>query len=262
MAVIATYTGKSIFAISSAMNICEPVIVEDEIQAGSVLINDEGVCKAFVPGKTLKYGTLNHTSNVTDLKVYTSNGGDELEQGKDYFFESQNARVYVFGETGTDLQSFYATYKYDNPTGTIQVTDQEFDVAEHAVNVGHTSISSVVVKSADKATTYTVSTDYTVNTSTGVITLVDTGSAYSAEKLAISFSYTGPTHDNATETVSVQSEVIADNGTPVGVLLNDHMNGMSEDVAMIVSGFVWKSAIPNYSDSVATALPKITFKEA
>jgi hypothetical protein len=262
MAVIASYTGKSVFAISSAMNVCESVIVEDEIQAGTALINDNGICKAFQPGGTFYYGALTHNANVTDLKVYTSNGGDELEQGRDYFYDAEIGHVDLFGETATALESFYATYKYDNPSGTVQVTDQEFNVAEHAVNVGHTSISSVVVKSADKSTTYTVSTDYTVNASTGVITLVDTGSAYSAEKLAISFSYTGPTHDSATETVSVQSNEVTENGTPVGILLNDHMQGMSEDVAMIVSGFVWKDAVPNFSESVATALPKITFKEA
>lgn len=63
--------------------------------------------------------------------------------------------------------------------GTESVTDEEMSFISPATtyDTTHEDLSSVVVTSADGLTTFTVDVDYSVNTDTGVITFIDSGTS-------------------------------------------------------------------------------------
>jgi hypothetical protein len=63
--------------------------------------------------------------------------------------------------------------------GTESVTDEEMSFTAPATtyDTTHEDLSNVVVTSADDLTTFTVDVDYSVNTNTGVITFIDSGTS-------------------------------------------------------------------------------------
>ena len=66
-----------------------------------------------------------------------------------------------------------------NSDSTESVSDEEisFTTEITTYDTGYEDLSSVVITSADELTTFTVDVDYTVNSETGVITFVDSGTS-------------------------------------------------------------------------------------
>lgn len=73
------------------------------------------------------------------------------------------------------------------------VIDEEvnFGTADATVDLAHANVGSVVVRSAVEGggTTYTVTTDYTVNSTNGTVTHVNAGSIDEAEPVYVSYSW-------------------------------------------------------------------------
>lgn len=91
------------------------------------------------------------------------------------------------------LDKMYAQFEANLPivlvksvgVTTVAAASKSPDSGSGVIDLGHTNVSSVVVKSEDKSVTYTVSTDYTVDTSTGKITILRTV----PENYFVSFEY-------------------------------------------------------------------------
>jgi len=63
---------------------------------------------------------------------------------------------------------------------------------DNTLNVGFGYVDTVVVKSADDATTYSLTSDYTVNLTTGVITRAGSGSIAHGATVHVSFNVNAP----------------------------------------------------------------------
>lgn len=55
---------------------------------------------------------------------------------------------------------------------TVEAASKSLDSGSNEIDLGHTSVSNIVVKSEDKSVTYVKDTDYSENTSTGIVTIL------------------------------------------------------------------------------------------
>lgn len=76
-------------------------------------------------------------------------------------------------------------------TGTVSadVTDEAVTFADSAFTLAHQNVSNVVVKSSDGSTTYTATTDYTVNAEAGTIAKVAEGALDEVSAVKVSYTY-------------------------------------------------------------------------
>lgn len=102
------------------------------------------------------------------------------------------------GNSGGENQGGESQGDSQGGSGGTEVTEETLTISNHAGTLAHSKISDVTVKSADGQTTYTKGTDYDYASETGVVTLIETGSAYSAESLKVSYTW----HNSSTEAQS------------------------------------------------------------
>lgn len=86
------------------------------------------------------------------------------------------------------------------------VTDEAVTYADSAFTLAHQNVSNVVVKSSDGNTTYTVTTDYTVNAMAGTIAKVAEGALAEVSSVKVSYTYTaqGTIQNNVSDVTDSQ----------------------------------------------------------
>lgn len=87
-----------------------------------------------------------------------------------------------------------------------EVTDEAVTYADSAFTLAHQNVSNVVVKSSDGSTTYTVTTDYTVNATAGTIAKVAEGALAEVSSVKVSYTYTaqGTIQNNVSDVTNSQ----------------------------------------------------------
>ena len=86
------------------------------------------------------------------------------------------------------------------------VTDEAVTYEDSAYALAHQNVSNVVVKSSDGSTTYTATTDYTVNATAGTIAKVAEGALAEISSVKVSYTYTaqGTIQNNVADVTNAQ----------------------------------------------------------
>lgn len=253
---VINYAESPILAIATAANVAVPLCMDAEYPAGQVVCKDNnGLGTEYKSGEvTACTATLSHKIGVASLHVYTNSEKTTELQNTEY--SVSNGVISITGPAMW-LPSVYCEYNYTaSATATLAHTE---NVASLHVYTDNT-----------KATELAVTTDYTV--ANGVITLLGDNVGLASVYCEYNYGEAPGTPATETATVTAVSAAAAENieteqtfddpsGVPFGILLNDCLAPADEprETAVLISGFVYRSAIKGLDPNVEQTLNKISF---